>query len=36
MKKWLSQKNASREQPDNDIFLQHTAIQSIGKMLLRS
>ena len=27
-------KNASREQPDNNIFLQHAAIQSIGTMLL--
>ena len=29
-------KNASREQPDNKIFLQHAAIQSVGKMLLTS
>ena len=27
-------KNASREQPDNNIFLQHAAIQSDGTMLL--
>ena len=32
----FSKKNASREQPDNNIFLQHTAIQSIGEMLLTS
>ena len=34
MKIWLPQENASREQPDNNIFLQHAAIQSIGMMLL--
>ena len=27
-------KNASRAQPDNNIFLQHAAIKSIGTMLL--
>ena len=27
-------KNASTEQPDNNIFLQHAAIQSDGTMLL--
>ena len=30
----MKKKNASREQPDNNIFLQHAAIQSIGMMLL--
>ena len=34
MKNMASSKNASREQPDNHIFLQHAAIQSIGTMLL--
>ena len=29
-----SSKNVSAEQPDNNIFLQHAAIQSIGMMLL--
>ena len=28
-----SSKNASRVQPDNNIFLQHAAIKSIGRML---
>ena len=27
-------KNASREQPDCNIFLQHAAIESVGTMLL--
>ena len=27
-------KNLPREQPDNNIFLQHAVIQSIGTMLL--
>ena len=31
---WLPQRNASTEQPDSNIFLQHAAIQSIGMMLL--
>ena len=34
MKNMASSKNASRERPDNKVFLQHTAIQSIGTMLL--
>ena len=35
MKIWLPQKNASRKQPDINVFLQHAAIQSaIGTMLL--
>ena len=29
-KSMASSKNASREQPDNNIFLQHAAIKSIG------
>ena len=31
---WLPLKDAPREQPDNNIFLQHAAIQCIGMMLL--
>ena len=34
MKNMASSKNVSREQPDNNIFLQHAVIQSIGMMLL--
>ena len=34
MKIWFPQKYVSTEQPDNNIFLQHAAIQSIGMMLL--
>ena len=34
MKNMASSKNASTEQPDNNIFLQHAATQSIGTMLL--
>ena len=34
MKSMASSKNASTEQPDSNIFLQHAAIQSIGTMLL--
>ena len=33
MKNMASSKNESREQPDNNTFLQHAAIQSIGTML---
>ena len=33
MKNMASSKNASREQPDNNIFFQQAAIQSIGMML---
>ena len=33
MKNMASSKNASREQPDDNIFLQHATIQSIGTML---
>ena len=29
-----SSKNTSRKQPNNNVFLQHAAIQSIGTMLL--
>ena len=31
---WPPQKNVSREQPDNNIFLQHAATKSIGMMVL--
>ena len=34
MKNMVSSKNVSIEQHDNNIFLQHAAIQSIGMMLL--
>ena len=34
MKNMASSKNASREQPDNNILLQHAAMQSIDMMLL--
>ena len=34
MKIWLSQKKAARKQPDNNVFLQNTAVKSIGTMLL--
>ena len=34
MKNMASSKNASREQLDNNIFLHHAALQSIGTMLL--
>ena len=34
MKNMASSKNASREQPENNVFLQHAAIQSTGTMLL--
>ena len=30
----MASKNASRAQPDDNIFLQHAAIKSIGTMLL--
>ena len=34
MKNMASPKNASRKQPDNNVFLQNTAVKSIGTMLL--
>ena len=34
MKNMASPKNASRKQPDNNVFLQNTAIQSIGMMIV--